>query len=145
MLLAFVALLTQSRCCTATFRVQVPEGSGTVYIAGGLPQLGNWRPDGVALTGQGTERTLQITVDPGTTFEYKFTLGSWDREALSTNGAVPGNYRLQVGRDTVVTHLVTAFKRDQRDYLTDWKGSGVLGRLVYWPDVRSAFLSSPRH
>ena len=145
MLLSLVLFAQSPACCAATLRVRVPEGTGTVYAAGSLPALGNWRPDGVALTGQGTERTVTVTVPAGTTFEYKFTLGSWDREAIATNGAIPPNYRLRVDHDTVVTHEITAFKRDARDYLTDWKGSGVLGRLAYWPDVRSRFLASARH
>ena len=43
------------------------------------------------------------------------------------------------------THVVTDFKKDQRDYIADWRGSGVLGRLVYWTDVASAFLGPKRH
>lgn len=45
-----------AHCCTATIRVRVPEGTGTLYLAGSLPQLGLWRPDGLALTGSGRER-----------------------------------------------------------------------------------------
>jgi predicted alpha/beta superfamily hydrolase len=77
--------------------------------------------------------------------EYKFTLGRWDREALDSAGRVPPNGRIQVNRDTLVTHLVAGFKRDQREYLADWRGSGVFGRLIYWTDVRSAFLRRTRH
>jgi predicted alpha/beta superfamily hydrolase len=134
-----------SQCCTATIRVRVPAGTGTVYLAGSLPQLGPWRPNGLAMTGQGRERTARVTARPGTTFEYKFTLGTWDREALSPSGTVPPNHRLDVERDTVVVHEIAAFKKDVRDYIADWRGSGVLGRLVYWTDVRSANLGPARH
>jgi predicted alpha/beta superfamily hydrolase len=132
-------------CCTATIHVRVPEGTGTVYLAGSLPALGPWRPDGLALTGEGRERSALITAAPGTTFEYKFTLGSWDREAVGPSGAVPSNSRLVLERDTVVVHEIAGFKRDVREYLADWRGSGVQGRLVYWTDVRSAFLGPTRH
>jgi predicted alpha/beta superfamily hydrolase len=134
-----------AQCCTAIIHVRVPDGTGTVYLAGSLPQLGPWRPDGLAMTGEGRERTARVTAAPGTTFEYKFTLGSWDREALGLSGAVPPNNRLVLERDTVVEHMVAAFKKDPRDYIADWKGSGVLGRLVYWTDVRSAYLRLTRH
>jgi len=97
------------------------------------------------MTGAGRERTARVTAPPGTTFEYKFTLGSWDREALSSSGSVPPNYRLRLDRDTVVVHEIAGFKRDPRDYIADWRGSGVKGRLVYWTDVRSAFLGPTRH
>ncbi len=132
-------------CCTVTVRLRVPEGTGTVYLAGGLPALGPWRPDGLAMAGDGRERTAQVTAPPGTTFEYKFTLGTWDREALGPAGTVSPNHRLLVETDVEATHEITAFKRDPRDYMADWQGSGVLGRLVYWTDVRSAHLGPTRH
>ena len=133
------------QCCTATINVRVPEGTGTVYLAGSLPQLGPWRAAGLALAGEGRERTARVTAPPGTTFEYKFTLGSWDREALGNAGAVPPNYRLVLDRDTAVTHDIAGFKKDVREYIADWQGSGVLGRLVYWTDVASRFLQHTRH
>ena len=128
------------QCCTATIRVRVPEGTGAVYLAGSLPELGPWKPDGLAMTGAGPERTARIMAPPGTTLEYKFTLGSWDREALGPSGAVPPNNRLVIERDTLVVHAIAGFKKDPKDYIADWRGSGVLGRLVYWTDVRSAYL-----
>jgi len=132
-------------CCTATIRVRVPEGTGTVYLAGSLPELGPWRADGRLMAGEGRERTAEVTAPPGTTFEYKFTLGSWDREALGPAGAVPPNYRLVLAHDTVLVHDIAGFKKDVREYIIDWRGSGVLGRLVYWTDVRSAFLGPTRN
>jgi hypothetical protein len=97
------------------------------------------------LAGAGRERTARVTAPPGTTFEYKFTLGSWNREALSSSGTVPPNHRLLLDRDTVIVHEIAGFKRDPRDYIADWRGSGVRGRLVYWTDVPSAFLGPTRH
>jgi len=136
-----------AECCTAIIRVRVPEGTGTVYLAGSLPDLGPWRADGRAMTGDGRERTVRVTAPPGTTFEYKFSLGAWDREALGPTGAVPANHRLILDRDTTVVHEVTAFggRRDPAVYLADWRGSGVQGRLVYWTDVASAYLGPTRH
>lgn len=65
-----------ARCCKATIRVRVPDGTGTVYLTGSLPQLGPWRPDGLAMAGEGRERAAQVSAPPSTTLEYKFTLGS---------------------------------------------------------------------
>ena len=146
------------QCCTATVRVRVPPGTGTVYLAGSLPQLGPWRADGLALSGRGRERTAQVEIPSGTSFEYKFTLGSWDQEALTPTGSVPPNHRLAVNRDTVVVHEITMFRSLQQAEaqrraaalalarnIADWRGSGVLGRLVYWTDVSSAFLRPRRN
>jgi predicted alpha/beta superfamily hydrolase len=132
-------------CCTATIRATVPEGTDTVYLAGSIPALGPWRPDGRVMTGTGRERTVRVTAPRGTTIEYKFTLGSWDREALGPNGTVPPNHQLVLERDVEVAHEVAGFKQDPRDYIADWPGSGVLGRLVYWTDVTSVHLGPARH
>jgi hypothetical protein len=99
----------------------------------------------MAMTGTGRERSATFTAPPGTTVEYKFTLGSWQREALGTGGTIHQGYRLRLDRDTLLVHRIPAFKRDPRDYIADPRGSGVLGRLVYWTDVESAFLGPSRH
>jgi Putative esterase/Starch binding domain len=132
-------------CCTVTIQVRVPDGTDTVYLAGSLPELGPWRPDGRALEGTGRLRSVRLSAPAGTTLEYKFTLGSWDREAIDSGGRVPPNFRVVLQHDTTVVHDVAAFKPGIRAYIADWKGSGVLGRLVYWTDVRSAFLGPARH
>ncbi len=155
------ALQQDAACCTATIRVRVPAGTGTVYITGSLDQFGPWNADGLAMSGRGRERTARIRVSPGYAFEYKFTLGSWEREAQTATGATPPNFQLQVNRDTSVSHEVPAFKRALtgaqrreaeaaaaaaiRGHIADWQGSGVRGRLIYWTDVRSAHLGPTRH
>ena len=94
-------------CCTATIRVTVPEGTGTVYLAGSLPELGPWRPNGRGLTGTGRERSVQVAAPRGTAFEYKFTLGAWDREALGPAGAVPPNLTVPVSDPPPVTSMAS--------------------------------------
>ena len=135
----------QPACCSATIQLTVPDGTGTVYLAGSLPELGPWRPDGRALSGTGRLRRITLAAPRGTQLEYKFTLGSWDREAVLADGTAPPNYRMLLDRDLEVSHEIVGFKKGQREYLADWKGSGVLGRLVYWMDVKSAFLRPARH
>jgi enterochelin esterase-like enzyme len=132
-------------CCTATIRALVPEGTGTLYLAGNLPELGPWRPDALAMDGDGGERIAQVKASKGTVFEYKFTLGSWDREALGPSGTVPSNNRLLIDGDVEASHEITDFKKDPKEYFADWEGSGVEGRLVYWTDVSSAYLGATRH
>jgi predicted alpha/beta superfamily hydrolase len=131
-------------CCAVTLRAEVPEGTGTVYLAGSLPDLGPWDPSGLAMGGEGVERAARIYAAPGTEFEYKFTLGDWDSEALGPNGQTPPNEQLVIREDTTVTHLIGAFKNPLA-WIEDWEGSGVEGRLVYWTDVESEFLRPTRH
>lgn len=88
---------------------------------------------------------MRVTVPAGTSFHYKFTLGTWDREALDSAGKVPWDYQVAITRDTEIVNDVAGFKKDQKEYVADWRGSGVLGRLVYWTDVRSAFLGPTRN
>ena len=60
-----------------------------------------------------------------------------------------GQFRLVLGPVESVVYEVgeSLFARtlDTADYIADWQGSGVLGTLVYWQDVASAFLSETRH
>jgi enterochelin esterase-like enzyme len=125
--------------------VMVPEGAPTVYLTGNLADLGPWDPAGLAMAGEGRERTATVTVPHGDTLEYKFTLGSWDREGLGPSGTVMPNFRQVAVRDEAVTQEIVDFKKDPREYIADWRGSGVEGTLVYWTDVPSAFLSEARH
>lgn len=136
---------SSSDCCTATIRARVPEGTGTVYLAGNIPELGPWKADGLAMDGKGTERVAKLRVPMGTELEYKFTLGSWDREALGPSGMVPPDARLVVDGDVEASHEIGDFKKDPVEYIADWEGSGVEGRLVYWTDVPSEHLGPERH
>ncbi|MCL7927485.1 MAG: alpha/beta hydrolase-fold protein [marine benthic group bacterium] len=132
-------------CCEVTLSATVPEGTGTLYLSGNIPELGPWDPAGLAMEGDGTLRIVSITVPEGTEFEYKFTLGSWDREAMGPSGMVMPNHRLRVGGDVGATHEIGDFKKETREYMADWRGSGVLGTLVYWPDFPSDILGLDRH
>ena len=130
---------------TITIRAQVPAGVGTVYLTGNRPELGNWNPNIFAMTGTNQERTAVLRLPVGTPLEYKFTLGSWDREGLGPSGTISPNQRLTVDGDKEVTTVISDFRKGLAAYLTDWKGSGVLGRLEYWKNVPSKFLSVTRN
>lgn len=131
-------------CCAVTIRATVPEGTGTLYISGSLPELGPWDPAGLALIGDGTERVAHVHAPQGTDFEYKFTLGKWDNEALGPDGLVPDNHRIIVDGELEASHQITSFK-DPIRWIEDVEGSGVLGTLVYWPDFESGILEHDRH
>jgi enterochelin esterase-like enzyme len=128
-----------------TIRATVPEHSGPVYLAGSLPELGPWRADGRRMEGEGRERVAVLRVPIGTTLEFKITQGSWDREGLGPSGTVMPNNRIDVDGDERVTVAIADWKHDVNEYVADPAGAGVIGRLIYWRDVRSDLLEHPRH
>lgn len=128
-----------------TIRAHVPEGVGAVYLTGNIDAIGPWDPDAVLMQGEGRERTAHLNLPEGATLEYKFTLGEWAREAADASGAALPNNVLVIDGDEDVTHDIALFKRDPREYFVDWQGSGVIGRLEFWPDTGSRFLETPRH
>ena len=128
-----------------TVRARVPEGAGTVYLTGNLPELGPWNPSLRAMEGDGRERRLVLEVPAGLMFEFKLTLGSWAREGLGPSGTVLPNFRVVADGDREVEVEVVDFKKDPRLYMSDWQGSGVQGTLVYWHDVPSRHLRAARH
>ena len=132
-------------CCTATITAVAPEGAPTLYLTGNLPDLGPWKPDALKMEGEGRERVARVKAPAGTVLEYKFTLGSWEREALGPSGMVMANFRLAIDRDVEARHEIADFKKDVKDYIADWRGSGVRGTLVYWTDFQSAILGPARH
>ena len=132
-------------CCTLSIRAKVAEETGTVYMSGNIDALGPWRPDGLALRGEGLWRSVSIDVPRGTVLEYKFTLGTWDREALGPSGTVMPNFKLLLDQDKAVDHVLDRWRADPREYMADWRGSGVQGTLVYWQDMASDFLDLSRH
>ena len=132
-------------CCAATIVVMVPEGTPPLYLTGNFEMLGPWKADAMLMEGDGRERVAKIHAPKGSELEYKFTLGSWEREALGPSGMVMANYRLTIDGDVEARHEITDFKKETKEYIADWKGSGVEGTLVYWTDFGSQFLTEKRH
>ncbi len=130
---------------TVTIRAQVPVGTDTVYLVGNCPELGNWYPSAFAMKGDGTNRTASLRLPAGTRLEFKFTLGSWEREGLAPSGLTGPNNLFTVETNAEVTVIIPGFKKEIADSLDDWKGSGVLGRLEYWKRVPSKFLTPTRN
>jgi hypothetical protein len=105
------AMVAPADLRTVTIRVNVPPNTGTVYLPGNLDELGPWDPGHHAMQGTGRTRTATLRIPRGTEFEFKFTLGSWETEALGADGQVMSNQTLLVDGDKDVTFDVRAFKR----------------------------------
>ncbi len=142
---AAVGQTAEGEMRTVTIHAQVPAGTGIVYLTGNRPELGDWNPSVFAMKGTNQERTAVLRLPPGTVLEYKFTLGSWEREGLGPSGTILPNHRLVVDADKEVTIIIPDFKKNIVEYLDDLKGSGVLGHLEYWKNVPSKYLTDNRH
>lgn len=128
-----------------TITAFVPEDTPTVYLVGNLPELGPWDPGAHAMEGEGTTRRAVLNAPPDYALQYKFTLGSWEREALGPSGAIMPNFTLAVKDGASASHDIQGFGADPEVYINDPEGAGVEGRLVYWKDVASDYLSETRH
>jgi hypothetical protein len=89
----------------------VPPGSA-VHITGNQPGLGSWDPAAVAMKQfPDGHWEKSIGVLNGTPLEYKFTLGSWDTEALDAKGQTLPNFKLSVEKDTVISVVIPQWKK----------------------------------
>lgn len=130
-----------------TIIATVPEDAGEIYLAGNVDALGPWRADGLLMTGSGRARQQILTLPDGFELEFKLTGGSWDQEGTGPSGTVLPNFTHQVtaeGENTVRVEIVD-FKYPAEAYIADPEGSGVIGQLIYWTDVESAFFDVSRH
>ncbi|MDP4192202.1 MAG: alpha/beta hydrolase-fold protein [Bacteroidota bacterium] len=129
-----------------TFNVKTKGISkdSVVYIVGSSKELGNWQPDSVALkkSKDGTW-TKTILFEKGKSVEFKFTLGSWEKEALNPDGTTPQNHVLLVSGDTVLNYTVESFKSGKKiiegaitgdvSYYRKMKGDGINSRdIIVW-------------
>ncbi|RMH54503.1 MAG: hypothetical protein D6679_13540 [Candidatus Hydrogenedentota bacterium] len=85
---------------TVVFRLELPPGtpaSDTIYLAGNLPEVGEWSPAGVPAERTGP-RTAEVHVKlpPGRRLEYKFTRGDWSRVEKDASFREIANRRLLI-------------------------------------------------
>ena len=132
---------SQENVHTVTFLVTAPETTAQVILVGNLPSLGSWNPSqGRKLVPLGEGRfRLSLALPESTMIEYKLTRGSWETEALSEEGGIPGNYRLIVTKDTTITHPVPGWKDARREPLI-----GVTGTIRYHKRFDSPQLQNKR-
>ena len=116
-----------------------------IYITGNDEQLGNWQPDLTELikTDEG-KWTKNFSFEKGKKIEFKFTRGSWETEALSSDGSIPPNYIFEVLNDTTINIKVNLWA-DQIErtiegqitgtvkYHRNFQGNGIKPRdIIVW-------------
>jgi hypothetical protein len=142
-----VLLFSQSASkVKVTFNVKTNGLSkdSVVYIVGSSKELGNWQPDSVALKkSEDGIWSRTILFEKGKSVEFKFTLGSWEKEALNPDGTIPQNHVLLVSGDTVLNYTVGSFNSGVRviegaitgevSYFRKMKGDGINPRdIIVW-------------
>lgn len=151
--------LTAADEIKVTFRLHAPElaEDARVYITGSVPALGSWNPGKISMNYAGEhEWTFELTLRQKQSIEYKYTLGSWEKEGADADGRPLQNLVLDVEksterRDQIVfwTNRAAAASRDkisgqvtgQVKYHRQLKGEGVLPRdVIVWlpPDYDTA-------
>src|SRR5512134_1929478 len=71
---------------------EVLPDQDTIYLTGNHQVLGSWNPKGLAMTRRSETRWEQtFRVPDNTHLEFKFTLGSFERESISNYGLIPDN------------------------------------------------------
>jgi hypothetical protein len=94
-----------------TINAVVGEGSGTVYLAGNIPELGPWDPHKFAMSGAGSNRTAVLHLPAGVNLEFKFTLGSWASVETTMSGDYVANrsYTVPASGEAAYTGAVAAW------------------------------------
>jgi len=83
----------------------------TIYLTGNIKLLGAWNPKGLAMTRRSETRWEKtFTVPDSTQLQFKFTLGSFEREAVTNRGVVPGNNFIDVLKDTEIYFVLEDWK-----------------------------------
>lgn len=141
-LLVQLSLLSQSKIKVVVIS-SLPKDH-KVFISGNQPELGNWDPGKVSLDKSSDSTWSKVfKFKPGDIIEFKFTIGSWDQEALDESGKVPGNFVHRVMADTILTFKIEQWGKAHSNitgqitgevrYHRQFKGRSVLPRdIIVW-------------
>jgi len=122
----------------------LPDNS-VVYITGNNSVLGDWKPDVLPLKKtESSDWEVTISLPDGFHLEYKFTLGSWEQEALDKDGSAPSNCVLDVMNDTIIYVKINSWSNKEKsnavgqitgsvEYFHNLKGEGINDRdVIVW-------------
>ena len=126
------------------FTVELPDDS-PVYICGNLPQLANWDPGKIKMSRSDKNIwSFDFYTNADFPLEYKFTLGTWEKEGAKSDGTPFSNFILKAQKDTsVIDTVIVWLQRSPRknigqitgkvEYHRDLKGKGIASRdIVVW-------------
>ena len=121
------------------------SNDSSVFITGSIPELGNWNPSVIQMNSKGNhlwEKTIETKAAFG--IEYKFTLGSWEKESVNANGLPLDNFIVKVASDSIIKNDVYFWKdgtvknvvgqiTGTVKYHRNFKGKNLLDRdIIVW-------------
>lgn len=118
--------------------------SSAVFITGSAPQLGNWNPSRVKMEFAGNQIWKKEIVFPQpVSVQYKYTLGSWDREGTDSKGAPLQNFSTTLFNGKLTSDTILNWKTGSATfrgqvtgtvkYHESIKGEGIRERnIIVW-------------
>lgn len=112
-LLLVLLMFGTSRADRVTFRVAAPADTpekAPLFLAGNLPELGNWSAAGVQLNRQPDGKwSATIDLPAGASIEFKITRGNWETVEKGPDGQEIGNRTHTVNGDATIDVVVARF------------------------------------
>jgi predicted alpha/beta superfamily hydrolase len=125
----------------------------SVYITGGIEPLGIWNPGKIKMDSKGGHTwTKEVHVNRPMSIEYKYTLGSWEREGADATGAPLQNLEAKITESTTIKDTILFWTKGGRQkvvrgqitgavkYHRRMKGAGLQDRdVIVWlpPDYET--------
>jgi predicted alpha/beta superfamily hydrolase len=133
-LLLLIAVASHAQAQTeqlihVTFILNSPDlpDDSTVYITGGIEQLANWNPGKVKMDSKGNHTwSKEIVISGPMAIEYKYTLGSWEREGADATGSPLSNFEAKVSRDKVIKDRILFWTKGGRQKVVQGQITGTV-------------------
>ncbi len=94
-----------------------------VFITGSLPALGNWNPGQKQMNSVGDHKwSLQVSAKADYPIEYKYTLGSWEKEAANEDGQPLQNFAIRPKTNTTIEDRILKW--------TDGANKKIVGQIT---------------
>jgi predicted alpha/beta superfamily hydrolase len=103
------------------------SGDQKIYITGNKPELGNWNPNKISLNkinDSTWSKSFEFLSDE--IIEFKFTIGSWEEEALNESGEVSGNNILKMSSDTTIIFNIPGWGNSKQKF-----SGQITGKVTY--------------
>lgn len=103
--------------CTFIVYTENLNDSSVVYITGNNHLLGNWNPSLIQLYRiNDSTWTREFEFEKYQKLEFKFTLGSWEMEALNSEGKKLSNIRSTIVSDTVLSFKFSNWGKEHNSF-----------------------------